>query len=85
MLARIISRISHLVSSTSCLSQTLTEKVAFTVNRYNTQLHIGIPKGTSIYLKAKTWLSRDNTIPLGHLPNRNQHIEFSFHPTEKKI
>lgn len=75
-LVQIISKASHFIPYTTCLSLALTGKTLFTENNYNTHLHIGVCNDPPNGFEAHAWLSLDGQIILGHTPDLDRYKEF---------
>ncbi len=67
---------SKLIPFTTCLSAALAGKVIFSKYGYVTRLHIGVLKNAQCSVEAHAWLTLDESIILGYIPNLEKYQEF---------
>lgn len=74
-ISRLIVAASRFVPAATCLPQALVGKILFAENGYITQLHIGVYKDCDSQFEAHAWLSLNDKVILGYLPDLNRFTE----------
>ncbi len=75
-IACLINQASRCVPFSTCLSKALVGSLLFTKNGCPVDLHIGVFINDSKQLEAHAWLSYDNKIVIGDMPDLRRFKEF---------
>ncbi len=73
----LITKAATAVIESRCLPQALAGQVIFAEYGYRTDFHIGVRKGGD-KLEAHAWLTLDDEVILGHLPDLDLFEELEF-------
>lgn len=75
-IARLLNVAASFTPYSTCLSKALAGQILFAVNGHKTRLHIGVATDAQQKFEAHAWLSLDDTILIGHLPDLERYREF---------
>jgi transglutaminase superfamily protein len=82
-IARLIAIASHFIPRSTCLSEALAGQILFASYGYKTRLHIGVAKDVENSFEAHAWLSFEEKILIGGLPDLQRFKELSTFPHHK--
>lgn len=75
-LAKLLNIAASCIPCSTCLSKALAGQILFAGHGHKTKLHIGVANNAQQKFEAHAWLSLDDTILIGHLPDLERYHEF---------
>ena len=76
--ARLAALAGNLIPFSTCLSKSLAGHVLFARQGYDTKIHIGVSKEKVAGFEAHAWLTYNDIIVVGHLPDLAKYKELPF-------
>ncbi len=75
-IASLLNVAASFIPYSTCLSKALVGQILFAGHGHKTRLHIGVANDAQQKFEAHAWLSLDDKILIGHLPDLKRYREF---------